>query len=118
MGREGAGGVNAKPESDGAVIQFSKKVTIIVQAVLAVLSLTAVLGGALAWWLMRPIAAEAQARSTADSLNVVGDRYQDARLDRLTRIAELQATFTLEPPGSPERARALAEFRQMRRLVP
>lgn len=104
-------------ETEGAVITFSKKVVIITQAVLAVLSLTAILGGALGWWLMRPISAEAGTRALADSLNALNDRAQDERIARLTRIAELQATFTLEPPGSPERARALTEFRQMRTIA-
>ena len=107
----------SEKETESAVITFSKKVVIVTQAVLAVLSLTAILGGALGWWLLRPITAEASTRALADSLIVIDNRAQDKRIDRLTRIAELQATFTLEPPGSAERARALTEFRQMRTIT-
>lgn len=105
-------------DEGGAVITFSKKVTVITQAVLAVLTLASIIGGALAWWLMRPLAAEARSRVEADTSIERKIDLQDARIAQLTRIAELQATFTLEPPGSPERARALAEFRQMRKIVP
>jgi hypothetical protein len=107
--------MNAK---ENGLLSFSTRIQIIAQSALTVLTLTAIIYGGLAWWLMRPIKAEAQARAASDLKMIQRLDAEDMRLERLTRIAELQATFTLEPAGSVERVKALAEFRQMRRLLP
>lgn len=104
-------------EGDG-LLTFSERVRLLTQAVLSVLALVGAMWAGLVWFMSQPVQAEARARSAADSLIVHRLDTTDSNIARLTRIAELQATFTLEQPGSPERARALAEFRAMRRLVP
>lgn len=101
---------------DGFVLV--ERTGVVVRAALGIIALMGLMYGGMLWWFMRPIRAEAQVREAADLAILAKVEANDQRISRLIRIAELQATFTLEPPGSPEREKALYEFRQMRKLIP
>lgn len=60
-------------------------------------------------------------RSDMDSADAALVKRMDGLEDKLERtltVVELQAVVTIEAPGSPEQLRALAQLREMRRLVP
>lgn len=85
-----------REEHDLAVVTFAKQVGIVVAAALGVVTLTGMLYSA--------TFGASQTR-------------QDRRIDRLVEVVELQAVINVEPPGSVEQARALAQLRQMRSVV-
>jgi len=85
-----------REEHDLAVVRFAKQVGIVVAAALGTITLTGIL------WQWTFGASQAA---------------QDRRIDRLVEVVELQAVINVEPVGSPERLRALAQLRQMRSVV-
>ena len=78
------------------IVQFAKQVGIVAGAALATIALTGML------W-QHTFGASQSA--------------QDRRIDRLVEVVELQAVINVEPPGSLEQARALAQLRAMRSVV-
>ena len=102
---------------DPEVVRLAKQVGVVASAALAVMALS----GAFWMWatasLRASVVEEMRTRFAADSSLSIRGQETDARINRLADIVEVAVVAIAEPPGSAERARALADLRGMRRVT-